>query len=367
MKIRAFTTTVLTASLGLAFFAGAEQQEAVLTLQHSADLQDWETIPVTEALVREDGTIRLPMAGTSQFFRLAISSADVSNEAGGDRFAPENIFDTTLDLTILTSTAPHVAPGTVDNFQWNADGSFNAGDDVSSNITYFAYARKSPVTGQINFTIVAENENIHGTIDLDFTSPKTGIFILKEGDLEESGTFVLEDKGSLGQECRPPLPNNILTGNLNFNGSYTSVEEGQLFEADYTFFEDDQLITIKGAEMKAQVSASVGQRDSFTETVFIDLNNNTINIFGSATALQPTSGEAYLFQLIFDDPVKLISHASNDSVQYYSQNTEIFEGFYDPCTRMISIIHTEIMRLTWNLTGDTSIATTKQTFVSTGN
>lgn len=116
--------------------------------------------------------------------------------------------------------------------------------------------------------------------------------------------------------------------------------------------------------MQAQVLSSPRDTETFTDNVSVDLNNLTIEIFESTATLTP-SGLGYSFEIRNDFPNELVEEASDEEVQFYSQNSEIIAGRYDLCTGTISMTYTEISNLTWNLTQDVSTATTISTlFVS---
>ena len=112
------------------------------------------------------------------FYRLKISTL-------------EEIADSTLSLTIETSTAAHVALGDVDTFHWNANGTFLAGEDTVIGNAFYSYVRLNNVTGKITFTVIEDGSASTGIITLLFTSPTSGTFELNEGDLRETGTFFL--------------------------------------------------------------------------------------------------------------------------------------------------------------------------------
>lgn len=141
-----------------------------------------------------------------------------------------------------------------------------------------------------------------------------------------------------------PTTDKVHGGNFRFSLTVISAEDGQSYVQD------------SGA-MQAGVVVSPGDTEVFTEAVSVDLNNLTIEFLGLSGELTP-SGLGYSFEIRHDFPRKLEEEASDEVVQYYSENSEVFSGQYDLRTGTISIDFTEISRLTWNLTDDVSVATT---------
>lgn len=85
--------TALTVALSL-FATGAVAEEmAVLELERSADLQDWENIPVTGDMLGFDGKIRLPVGGSAGFYRLRVEILPPGPAPEGMVLIPSGIFE----------------------------------------------------------------------------------------------------------------------------------------------------------------------------------------------------------------------------------------------------------------------------------
>ncbi len=93
-KIRAMThmktrvTTIRTpirmalAAVLAIFSAGtllAQETDVELQIEQSANLSDWETVPAASIILGEDGTMRIPDAGTSAFYRLRINTTSIES------------------------------------------------------------------------------------------------------------------------------------------------------------------------------------------------------------------------------------------------------------------------------------------------
>lgn len=77
MKAKLYSTFVaLGAVMFTQFFCNAfgEEPVAQVELERSANLRDWERVPVTGDMLTEDGKIRLPAEGSAGFFRLTIET-----------------------------------------------------------------------------------------------------------------------------------------------------------------------------------------------------------------------------------------------------------------------------------------------------
>lgn len=66
----------LLCALMLSFAAKAGANTIELELQRSADLQDWETVPLTPNQLTEDGKVRQPAGGSAGFFRQRITQVE---------------------------------------------------------------------------------------------------------------------------------------------------------------------------------------------------------------------------------------------------------------------------------------------------
>jgi len=183
-----------------------------------------------------------------------------------------------------------------------------------------------------------------GTITMGYTEISRLIWSL------DSSVSIATTVASVVSDTGTPVANIIHCENFVFTGVYTVANEGEEF------------VHSSGSQMQAWLSVSVGDEETFSTSVTVNLDEMTIELLDETVPLV-SAGDLFEFEIQFDYPESLIEEASDDLVQYYSQGTETFKGTFDPTSEGISMEFAEIQRLTWNHTNDESVAETVVTFV----
>lgn len=179
-------TTQITAFVTFLSLASANAGELELTLQHSIDLNHWESVNITEDMISQEGKIIIPAASQRGFFRMKIQESTGSFAPDTPQFFFENVIcfqeDDGDQITFRT--------------QFNEDNTWIETDNgFSYQGTWKNFEKVSANVWQVKIT---EDDNFSSNFQFDFTSENGGMYTesyYDNGDLLEfGGTFFVCNK-----------------------------------------------------------------------------------------------------------------------------------------------------------------------------